>query len=252
MNTAHRLSDGPPRVRRRRARDMVPASVRRGVAQWRLRGEDVECTCCGRSFRSFAPDKRGWPVACPGCGSDARHRLLAHYLRTELGPLAGRRILHFAPEPWVAPLLDVAGADYVSADIDDPRAELNFDIQDIPLPPDTVDVIVCSHVLEHVPDDRRATRELVRILRPGGVALVLVPQDPSRSETYEDPSITSPEDRLAHFWQADHLRLYGTDVGSRLEEDGFTVLVDRYMDVVNPQLVARHVMWSPGMCVATK
>ena len=113
-------------------------------------------------------------------------------------------------------------------------------------------MIVCSHVLEHVPDDRRATRELVRILRPGGVALVLVPQDPSRSETYEDPSITSPEDRLAHFWQAEHLRLYGTDVGSRLEEDGFTVLVDRYMDVVNPQLVARHVMWSPGMCVATK
>lgn len=170
----------------------------------------------------------------------------------ELGSLKGRRVLHFAPERSVAPLLDVRDADYVSADIDDPRADLNFDILDIPLPADSVDVIVCSHVLEHVPDDRRATRELVRVLRPGGVALVLVPQDPARDETYEDQSITSPEDRLAAFWQADHLRLYGIDVAKRLEEDGFTVLVDRYMDAVDPQLVVRHVMWSPGMYVATK
>jgi SAM-dependent methyltransferase len=165
--------------------------------------------------------------------------------------MQGRRILHFAPEPSIAPLLDVPGADYVSADIDDPRADLNFDIQDIPLGADSVDVIVCSHVLEHVPDDRRATRELARILRPGGIALILVPQDPARRDTYEDPSITSPQDRLVHFWQADHLRLYGTDVAQRLEEDGFTVLVDRYMEALDPQLVTRHVMWSSGMYVAT-
>jgi SAM-dependent methyltransferase len=177
---------------------------------------------------------------------------LAHYVRTELGSLVGKRVLHFAPEAWMAPLLRRPGVDYVSTDIDDPRADLNFDIQDIPLPEASVDVIVCSHVLEHVPDDRRATRELARILRPGGTALILVPQDPEREETYEDASITTPEGRLEHFWQADHLRIYGTDAARRLEDDGFNVLADRYATTLDPSVVRRHVMGSPGMYVATK
>src|SRR5204863_137825 len=83
--------------------------------------------------------------------------------------------------------------------------------------------------------------------RPDGTALILVPQDPERERTYEDPSITTPQDRLEHFWQADHLRLYGTDVAQRLEQDGFTVLVDRYARTLDPALIARHAMGSPGM-----
>ena len=139
------------------------------------------------------------------------------------------RVLHFAPErifeKWLG---SQPNLEYVSTDLERARATVKADITNLPFPDDSFDVILCSHVLEHVVDDRKAMRELYRVLRPGGWALVLVPIDFSRSETFEDRTIVAPADRERLFGQADHVRAYGRDFTTRLENAGFTVRVEDY------------------------
>ena len=150
-------------------------------------------------------------------------------------------MLHFAPERALGGALAAApGIRYVSADLHAPEAMEHFDITDIPHPDGSFDAILCIHVLEHVEDDRKAMRELRRILGPDGFAIVLVPLDLSRPETYEDPAITDPVDRERQFWQADHLRLYGADFPDRLREAGFDVTVDPWVRGLDPALIKRH------------
>jgi SAM-dependent methyltransferase len=180
---------------------------------------------------------------CPRCGAQARHRALWLYLheRTNLFDGKGLSVLHFAPEHALGRRLAATpGIRYVSADLDAPEAMEHFDITDIPHADDTWDVILCIHVLEHVPDDRRAMRELHRILKPDGWAIVLVPLDLDRAETYEDPSIIDPAERERAFWQPDHLRLYARDFPDRLRDAGFEVTVDRWVRGLDPGVIQRH------------
>jgi len=180
---------------------------------------------------------------CPRCGAQARHRALWLYLhaRTHLFSGKGLRVLHFAPERALGQALAGApGIEYMSADLEDPAAMEHFDITDIPHPDGSFDVILCIHVLEHVEDDRKAMRELRRILRADGFAIVLVPLDLDRAETFEDPSITDPAERERAFWQADHLRLYGRDFPDRLREAGFDVTVDRWVRGLDSSKMERY------------
>jgi SAM-dependent methyltransferase len=219
------------------------AKVRRRWRLFRLRGDAVECPCCGGRFREFMPSRDPNNPICPRCGAQARHRALWLYLheRTHLFDGKGLRVLHFAPERALGRALDAApGIRYVSADLDAPEAMEHFDITDIPHPDGSFDAILCIHVLEHVGDDRKAMRELRRILSPDGFAIVLVPLDLSKPETYEDPTITDPAEREREFWQADHLRLYGADFPERLREAGFEVTVDRWVRGLDPSLVQRY------------
>lgn len=180
---------------------------------------------------------------CPRCGAQARHRALWLYLheRTNLFDGKGLSVLHFAPEHALGRrLASTRGIRYVSADLDAPEAMEHFDITDIPHEDDNWDVILCIHVLEHVEDDRKAMRELHRILKPDGWALVLVPLDLERADTYEDPSITKPAERERAFWQSDHLRLYGRDLPDRLREAGFDVTVDQWVRGLDPAAIQRY------------
>ena len=111
-------------------------------------------------------------------------------------------------------------ADYTTADLESPLAELHFDVLRIPLPDASYDVLICNHLLEHVADDRRALGEFYRILRPGGWGILLSPVDRSRAATFEDDSITDPAERTRIFGQYDHRRIYGRDYGGRLREAG--------------------------------
>lgn len=104
----------------------------------------------------------------------------------------------------------------------------HMDVTDIQYPADSFDAVICNHVLEHVTDDRKAMREILRVLRPGGWALLQVPLDDSRAATFEDPSITAPRDRARIFGQFDHLRVYGRDYRQRLAEQGFDVTVNEF------------------------
>ena len=117
---------------------------------------------------------------------------------------------------------------------------VKVDITDIPYEEHFFDVILCSHVLEHVQDDRKAMRELYRVLKPGGWALLQVPLQTGREKTYEDPSIVTPEERLKHFGQKDHVRIYGADYKDRLASAGFTVKVDSTVKELGQEAIARY------------
>lgn len=163
------------------------------------------------------------------------------YLKNET-PLFRRptRLLHFAPEPFYTRRLDAyLTIDHVPASYDPERPDEGVDIQNLPFEDESFDMIFCSHVLEHVPDDRKGMRELHRVLRRDGLAIIMVPVR-NMPATYEDPSITEPEERAKHFGQWDHLRLYGSDFTQRLEEAGFEASTIYYADRFPPEQQVRY------------
>jgi SAM-dependent methyltransferase len=137
------------------------------------------------------------------------------------------RVLHVAPEPGIARRLRaLPNLDYLTADLDPGRADVQMDIAAIDFPDGQFDVVLCSNVLEHVPDDARAMRELRRVLVPSGFALIDVPIRADLEDTYEDWTITDPRGRAAAFGQHNHLRWYGRSFPDHLRAAGFDVAVD--------------------------
>lgn len=202
------------------------------------RGEGRYCPVCGNSssrFRPFGLVPRD-DAQCVYCGALERHRLLWLFLtrKTMLFDDAPKRLLHVAPEKCIEPRLEERFAEsYVTADLFDPHVKVRMDITAIPYPDRHFDVIYCSHVLEHVEDDRQAMREFHRVLKDDGWAILLVPITAER--TLEDPSIVDPEERLRVFGQEDHVRRYGPDYLDRLREAGFKVTVSTVADIVDSE-----------------
>lgn len=195
------------------------------------RGKGRICPICGDHFRKFMP--YGYTIQredalCPRCLSLERHRLLWLYLQRKTALLnTCPTLLHIAPEVALMEKLKKVYKDdptkYLTADLESPLAKLHFDVQDIPLETETIDVIICNHLLEHVTDDKKALHEFYRILKKGGWGVVMCPVDETMEHTKENPSITSPKEREIIFGQYDHVRLYGKDYKDRLEKEGFTV-----------------------------
>ncbi len=213
-----------------------------------FRGNRHECPICQSELREFLPLYRASMHWCPVCKSLQRHRLVWLFLRSDAIQIEqqSRKLLHFAPEPClVTALLKLPNIDYVSADLFDTSAMLKLDICDIDLPNASFDMVYCSHVLEHVPDDRRAIRELWRVLKPGGIAVILVPI--IADSTFEDASITNPAERERLFGQEDHVRRYGPDVADRLRNVGFEVQPLHGSDIVSAAQaqVADIDLWEP-------
>lgn len=233
-----------------RSRRRLVSSTRQGLEQGKYwietlpyRGWGRSCPVCERSSRHFLP--HGNPprseARCVHCGSLERHRFAWIYLNQQTNLFDGqqRRILHFAPEKWFEPKFrDVLGAGYTTADLMRGDVDVTIDVTDIDYPDGSFDVIICSHVLEHVPDDRKAMRELSRVLSDDGWVLVMVPIK-GRS-TFEDATIVEPEERAVAFGQFDHVRWYGTDIVERLEESGFAVTKALAGDFVDPEEMRRH------------
>lgn len=180
----------------------------------------VTCPLCGSGHAAFAAFNRREGAQCPSCGALERHRQQWVWLERSgrLAALASQRVLDLAPHKAFGPALARAAASYDSADLLPGKANRVMDVCAIDDGDAAFDFIACSHVLEHVPDDALAMRELYRVLAPGGVALISVPL---RGEvTDEDPTCDEAE-RLRRFGQADHIRRYGWDFFDRLRAAGF-------------------------------
>ncbi|WP_336986292.1 class I SAM-dependent methyltransferase [Altererythrobacter aquiaggeris] len=210
--------------------------ARRLAAGSTLRGENYYCPICNKHSSRFLdfgiPPRR--EVQCPHCGSLERHRLLWLFLeqRTDIFTRCGGNMLHIAPEQCLREhFTNQFDGNYITADFMAPDVDVKMDIQNIDFPDESFDIIYCSHVLEHVDDDRKAMREFCRVLKADGWAILLVPI--TAQSTYEDKSITSPEERLKHFGQIDHVRRYGPDYIDRLREAGFTVTETRPSDLAD-------------------
>jgi len=136
-------------------------------------------------------------------------------------------VLHFAPEACLrARIGPMLGDRYVSTDLRRTDVTTQQDITKMTFENDEFSTVICSHVLEHIPDDRQALAELARILRPGGFLIVQVPLN-LESPTDEDPTVVSPEERKRRWGEPDHLRMYGLDVADRIRAAGFDVEVLR-------------------------
>ena len=174
-------------------------------------------------------------------------------IRTNLFDGTPRKMLHIAPEAYLSRIFQqVPNLDYLSADLDSPRAMVKMDITNIQYPDNSFDVIICIHVLEHVPDDRQALSEFFRVLKPGGWAILQVPMS-DREVTYEDFTITSPAERERHFGQTDHVRWYGRDYKDRLARAGFQVQVDRFTRELDSSEVRKNgLMYSEDVFLCRK
>ncbi|MEA2285422.1 MAG: hypothetical protein QOJ21_1465 [Solirubrobacteraceae bacterium] len=195
----------------------------------------MACPICGGRFDRFKDDWNRPDALCWRCGSHERHRAQWLFLQQRRDLLQARSLLHFAPE-WslrrkLEPLAAERGLRYVTADLDPTGVDRRLDLMGLDLPDDAFEAVLCSHVLEHVPDDALAMRELRRVTADGGWCLVMVPLDLTREHTYEDPAIVTPEERLRAFWQPDHVRLYAPDIADRLRAAGFEVETVRPEDL---------------------
>lgn len=220
--------------------------LKRQAKRLRYAGDRFHCPVCDSRVSRFLP--YGLPARanamCPICESMERHRLYWLYYErcTELldGGATGLRFLHLAPEMGLETRLQrVSSLKYVTADFNSPYVDLRADLCHLPLGPDSFDVIHCSHVLEHVPDDRGAMVQLLGVLRPEGWGLIQAPiwtDGPS----WEDASITDPGERERAFGQHDHVRIYGPDYPDRLREAGFEVDQIRATDFLSAKELERY------------
>lgn len=183
----------------------------------------------GKSFRSFLPYGYGNQrnnVLSPSTLSLERHRLLWLYLKnkTDFFYKETIRVLHFAPEQaFYKRFRKMKNLEYTTTDLNSPLADVKADICNLPFEANSYDVILCNHVLEHIPDDIKAMQELYRILKPGGYGIFQIPQDMNRLITFEDSTITNKRERTKIFGQYDHLRIYGLDYFNKLRTVGFIV-----------------------------
>jgi len=202
--------------------------VVRPILAFLLKGNIYTDPIDGKSFKTFLPygyGKQRHNVLSPSTLSLERHRLLWLYLQNETDFFsAKKRVLHFAPEQaFYKRFRKMTHLDYVTTDLNSPLADVKADICNLPFKDSEFDVILCNHVLEHIPDDTKAMQELHRILKIGGYGIFQIPQDLSREKTFEDDTITDKKERAKIFGQYDHVRIYGRDYFDKLRSIGFKV-----------------------------
>jgi SAM-dependent methyltransferase len=237
----------------------------------RYRGNGFICNSCGKQYEKFAPryasaaDKPalekyhviagyGEHVYCPNCMSTSRERLMIALFSTQI-PFAGKHILHLSPEPHVFTFLKqqalVTSTDLTPGFYQKIDPNIQFaDATSLPFPDNAFDLIIGNHIMEHIPNDRLAMRELYRVLQPGGMAVLQAPFSESISHTLEEPNIQDPKQQSALFGQKDHVRIYSLpDYLLRLRETGFQVkyisyesLSDLYRFAIQPQEGFIHIM----------
>jgi predicted SAM-dependent methyltransferase len=240
--------------------------VARPVLAFALKGDKFIDPIDGKSFKSFLPYGYGTQrnnVLSPSTLSLERHRLLWLYLNEETDFFklelvssssnssriklrdgetnSALKVLHFAPEQAFYKLFrNQQNLDYTTTDLFSPLADVKADICHLPFEDNQYDVILCNHVLEHIQNDTKAMQELYRVLKPGGMAILQIPQDLSRVETFSDDTITDQKERAKIFGQYDHVRIYGRDYFDKLRSVGFKVIEEDYTNKIAVERVEKY------------
>lgn len=221
--------------------------IARPVLAFILKGNNFTDPIDGKSFKQMLPygyGKQRNNALSPSTLSLERHRLLWLYLKNETDFFSSKekkKVLHFAPEQAFYKLFrNQKNIDYTTTDLFSPLADVKADICDLPFEDNSYDIIFCNHVLEHIPDDTKAMQELFRVLKPGGMAILQIPQDLKREKTFADDSITDQKKRAEIFGQYDHVRIYGRDYFDKLRSIGFTVIEEDYTNKIAPELVEKY------------
>lgn len=233
-----------PEIKREIAK-FIPSSVKVGGRRVVHYGSNKSCPLCDANVRKYNPHGGKAPVldeldvvggvyrpddSCPVCHSKDRTRLTYHYLfNLENIESSPKTVLHMAPELGLYMKLNgLTNIDYITGDIEPARYNfakniremnaLNLDLED-----NSVDYIIASHIMEHIPDDIKVYSEFLRVLKPGGKALIMVPLAHNLDKTLEDETVTTQADRLRVFGQIDHVRIYtAPDLIARMDSVGFT------------------------------
>ena len=223
-------------------------------------GKNFECPFCRWRFRRLCPAGFDYPIlkearvvgasyhlndVCPRCQSNARERLLYLYLKQNTDFFSGNKsVLHIAPEPNLAKVLQQAPKIlYVSGDLFEANVMTRFDVMQMPFRAETFDVIICSHVLEHVSNDISAMSDLHRVLKFGGWAVLQVPIAMALVKTREDATATTEQQRIELFGQRDHVRLYSErDYIDRLQSVGFNVRKESFCNQLSKADVVRYAL----------
>ena len=242
--------------------------VARPIIAFSLKGNKFTDPIDGKSFKSMLPygyETQRNNVLSPSTLSLERHRLLWLFLNEQTDFFqsdsvsnsfnistkkirlrdakknSALKVLHFAPEQAFYKLFrNQKNLDYTTTDLFSPLADVKADICNLPFNDNHYDVILCNHVLEHIPNDTKAMQELYRVLKPGGMAILQIPQDLKRTTTFADDSITDQKERAKIFGQYDHVRIYGRDYFDKLRSIGFTVIEEDYTNKIAPELVEKY------------
>ena len=210
----------------------------------RFRGHNVYCPVCEVGYKKFLPggENNRANVKCPGCGTLERHRLLWLFLTQKI-KIAEREILllDIAPDQTLQKKFNVfKNINYVSIDIDSVFAMRKMDLTNLSFDDNSFDAVLCYHVLEHIEDDKKALKEIYRVMKNGAWAILQSPVDLNKEYTYEDSNIKSEEDRLKIFGQKDHVRIYGKDYVDRLRNPGFKVEEINYVKSFAPEEIKKY------------
>jgi SAM-dependent methyltransferase len=215
-----------------------------------FKGDNVYCACCGSSFSAFAPFgvPRSPNRLCLQCDSLERHRLLWMFLekRTDLFS-SPYRLLHVAPERvFFHKFKKMRSISYYPVDLtpkEYPAGTKFLDLLDPGLPDHSFDAIICNHVFQYIVDDRKAIKNVYRMLAPGGWAILQVPIDWDREVSFEDYTITDPKERERVYGLSGHVRWYGRDYERKLKEMGFRVSMNDFISEFSPEETARYGFW---------
>lgn len=212
-----------------------------------LKGSKFTDPIDGKSFRKFLPygyEKQRDNALSPSTFSLERHRLLWLYLQNETDFFnKDHKVLHFAPEQaFYSRFRKQKNLEYITTDLNSPLADVKADICRLPFEENSFDIILCNHVLEHIPDDQKAMQELFRVLRRGGWAILQIPQDLNRGITFQDDSITDKKRRRELFGQYDHVRIYGRDYFDKLRRIGFRVEEVDYTKILGADAVKKYAL----------
>lgn len=200
----------------------------RPLLRFYFAGNRYEDPIDGKKFRRFLPYGYATQrpnVLSPSTLSLERHRLLWLYLTAETDFFSRKmKVLHVAPEQaFYKRFKNQPNLEYITTDLHSPLADVKADLCNLPFADNSFDFILCNHVLEHIPDDKKAMSELFRVMKSGGMGVFQVPLDANRTLTFEDNSITDPAERTRIFGQYDHVRIYGMDYFDKLQSVGFQV-----------------------------